>query len=262
MRLWSRPALAGLVCLLYLALSGAAQATNYAGLVIRHGDGSVVTRCIGFDESSISGIELLYRSGLSVDAPASGYGASVYGIDGEGTAQDWSSGRASWSYWHLRGGWVFSPVGASSYSVKQGDVEGWSWGPQTSPAAPPVYTFDTLYRDAYGDPPAAAAPPAAGTTAPSATPASTPGAPGAAAPSGNAAATTGGNPPAASASGSGGPAKQGGLISTATAKAGSGTAAKQTSTSGTGRDLLVFAFLLGGLGTMFGYYYRKNRIAG
>jgi len=152
-----------------LTVSGTAGATNYAGLVVRHGDGSVITRCIAFEESSISGVELLYRSGLSVDVSSSGYGISVYGIDGEGTAEDWSSGRASWSYWHLRGSWVFSPVGASSYNIKHGDVDGWAWGSQTSPVVPPVVTFDQIYRDAYGAPVSPSQPPAGGVQAPNGT---------------------------------------------------------------------------------------------
>ena len=152
-----------------LVVSGTASATNYAGLVVRHGNGSVIIRCIAFEEPSISGIDLLYRSGLSVDVSSSGYGVSVYGIDGEGTAEDWSSGRASWSYWHLRGSWVFSPVGASSYNIRHGDVDGWAWGLQTSPTVPPVVTFDQIYRDVYGEPASSSQPPAGGVQAPKGT---------------------------------------------------------------------------------------------
>jgi hypothetical protein len=242
----------------FLGLTGAgtAGATNYAGLVVQHGDGSVVSRCVAFEESSISGIELLSRSGLSVDAATSGYGASVFGIDGEGTSADWTSGRASWAYWHLRGGWVFSPVGASSYSVKQGDVEGWAWGSQTSPVSPPVITFDQLYREAYGEPAAHA--PSSGGSAP--------------APSSGSAAQTPASTAASSAAqtsapvGKNDPAKSLKIvtaagtrnIATATARAGSRskTAYRPTNI----RDYLVFALLLVVLGSAYAYFsLRKNR---
>lgn len=95
-----------------------------------------------FEEASISDSQLLFRSGVSVDSSSSGYVVSIYGIDGEGSAAEWNNGTSSWAYWHMRGGWVFSPVGASSYSVRQGDVDGWAYGAQTSPSMPPSLSFD------------------------------------------------------------------------------------------------------------------------
>ncbi|HET7090026.1 MAG TPA: hypothetical protein VFL17_15425, partial [Anaerolineae bacterium] len=47
-----------------------------------------------------------------------------------------------WSYWHLRdGSWAYASVGASSYTVHDGDVEGWSWGAGEPPA---LFTFDQI----------------------------------------------------------------------------------------------------------------------
>jgi hypothetical protein len=246
-------AAAGILC---LTAGGTAGATNYAGLVVQHGDGSVVSRCVAFEEPSISGIELLFRSGLSVDAPTSGYGASVFGIDGEGTAADWSSGRASWAYWHLRGGWVFSPVGASSYQVKQGDVEGWAWGSQTSPVSPPIITFDQLYREAYGEPQAPAPSGGGSTSAPTGgtaaqSPAST-----AASPAAQTSAPVGKNDAAKSSK----IATAAGTrdIATATARAGSRSTAVRRPVNI--RDYLLFALLLVCLSTAYAYFsLRKNR---
>ena len=56
-----------LSALCFLAGASAARAQggdHRAGLVIRFGDGSVQTQCVSFGESSITGEELLQRSGL------------------------------------------------------------------------------------------------------------------------------------------------------------------------------------------------------
>jgi len=138
-----------------------AQPSNRVGLVIAYGDGSVVTRCIAFDEAEISGYEVLRRAGLSVvTAFDSGLGAGVCKIEHQGCP------RAScmtcdtpnyWSYWHLTGGaWVYSQLGASSYTVQNGEVEGWRWG---TGDPPPVVPFDQI-----------CAPPATDTPTPTATP--------------------------------------------------------------------------------------------
>lgn len=232
---------------LFLLFSGGmAVATNYAGLVVRHGDGSAVTRCVAFDEPSISGIELLSRSGLSIVTESSGYGVAVYGIDGEGTVEDWKTGRGSWGYWHLRGGWAFSSVGASSYQVKPGDVEGWSWGSQTSPSAPPIYTYEELYSESYGAPANsgstgnAGAAPAPGGTQGSAQP--------------------GADKTQAASSGSAVTENKTLAGKNAAAKPGSATTAKARQTArDNSQGFLFFGLILGGLSSMIGYYSLKNR---
>ena len=60
-------------------------APHRAGLVIRFGDGSVITRCVSFSEASITGIELLTRAGLSIRVDtSSSIGAGVCKIDSQG----------------------------------------------------------------------------------------------------------------------------------------------------------------------------------
>jgi len=41
---------------------GARRGSAHAGLVVEHGDGSVVTRCVAFNAGAISGEELLNES--------------------------------------------------------------------------------------------------------------------------------------------------------------------------------------------------------
>jgi hypothetical protein len=131
-----------------------AQQPNQVGLVVRHSDGSVITRCVEFGESEISGYDVLTRSGLSVVASGyAGMGQAICSIDGEGCpASDCfceceGSTCVYWAYYHLAGGqWQYSNVGASGYMAHSGDVEGWAWGEggMGSGAQPPVIPFDQI----------------------------------------------------------------------------------------------------------------------
>jgi len=121
-----------------------------AGLVLRFGDGSVVTRCVSFSEPSISGAELLMRTGLSVVLDLnSSIGASVCKIGNQGCDRGKScfcqcegSTCAYWQYFHLQSGaWKYSNLGAGVYQASDGAVEGWAWG---NNVAPPVMSFDQI----------------------------------------------------------------------------------------------------------------------
>jgi hypothetical protein len=123
-----------------------AQQSNRVALVIRFGDGSVLTSCVEFDEAEISGYEVLRRAGLSiVVAFDSGLGAGVCKIEDEGCSKDscmTCDAPNYWSYWHLTdGSWAYSQLGASSYKVQDGDVEGWRWGTGEPPS---VIAYDQI----------------------------------------------------------------------------------------------------------------------
>jgi len=123
-----------------------------AGVVVVHGDGSVTSACIAFAEESISGADLLRRSGLEV--VLSGYGGLGYGvcaIGGEGcpAGQDCfchcrGNPCAYWVYSHRRpdGSWAISGSGASAWQVQDGDVDGWVWGDGST--APPGVSFEQV----------------------------------------------------------------------------------------------------------------------
>jgi hypothetical protein len=141
--------------LLLSAFPVAAQEENRAVLVIVHGDGSVVMQCVAFAEASISGAEMLVRSGLDLSVEASSMGATVCRIDGEGCTypqqscfcQCEGSPCVYWSYWQLTGGeWRYSNIGAGNATVRNGDVNGWRWGLGTVEKAepPPDITFDEI----------------------------------------------------------------------------------------------------------------------
>jgi hypothetical protein len=72
-----------------------------------------------------------------------------------------------WAYWHnTGGGWVFSDLGASSYSPKAGAVEGWAYGDQ---AKPPLVSYGSICYSRITTPPASRTPttkPATSSSAP------------------------------------------------------------------------------------------------
>lgn len=150
-----------------------AQDQNQAALVVRFGDGNVEKRCVEFDESQISGYELLTRSGLPVELDAQGLGALVCRIGDVGCPADDCLCQCSgggecryWSYWQRAGGgWQYSQIGASNRMLGDGEIDGWSWGPGNvnEAIAPPDLTFDDVCQTA---PPPTATPTATATPIP------------------------------------------------------------------------------------------------
>ena len=136
-----RTILLPLLLTVFFALAGASVAhaqggEHRAGLVVRFADGSVQTSCVSFGEPSISGEQLLNRSGLAVvmDYNA-GLGGAVCSISGYGCPVTDCFCRCQgvlceyWAYYHgSAGGWQYAPTGTSSYQVTDGALEGWSWG--------------------------------------------------------------------------------------------------------------------------------------
>jgi len=123
---------------------------NRAGLVVRYGDGHVDKMCVFFDEPSISGLDLLDRSGEAYVAEHSSLGAAICKIDEQGCdypSQDCFCKYPNfWGYWTREPGrsvWQFSDTGAKDHEVKNGSVDGWSWGPNGAPA-PPIIAFDQV----------------------------------------------------------------------------------------------------------------------
>lgn len=108
---------------------------NTADLVVQLGNGDVLVRHVTFTETSISGLELLQRSGLELGIAEFDFGAAVCSIEGTGCPVDdcFCSTILYWNYAHQENAqWASSMVGAGDYNVTDGAVEGWSWG-QTLP---------------------------------------------------------------------------------------------------------------------------------
>jgi hypothetical protein len=133
-------AVAGMVGSAFSAPGPEAQATHRAAIVVDTGSG-IVSRCVTFTEDSISGITALQRAGLApVVRSFSGNGGAVCGLNGLGCPADSSCLTCQapnyWAYYRAddgAGGFSYSPVGAGSAQVTDGDVEGWRWGSGAGP---------------------------------------------------------------------------------------------------------------------------------
>lgn len=124
--------------LLLMIASGIASASE-AALVVRHGDGSVTYAVVVFPEDEISSFELLTRSSISLTTVAfGGLGEAVCTLDGEGCGLSdcrvrlCQTGDPDSPFWQFfrqdaSGTWIAQPLGASASTVRDGDVDGWSW---------------------------------------------------------------------------------------------------------------------------------------
>ncbi len=112
-----------------------AQRPNGAGLVVQHGDGTLIYVYVPFEEDSISGEELLTRSALAIEVDVfGGLGLAVCSLNGEGCPSDdcfcqsYSDPATFWHYYTwTESGWTENPFGASVRVLSDGDIDGWSW---------------------------------------------------------------------------------------------------------------------------------------
>lgn len=116
--------------------SARAARPNGVGLVVRHGDGRIIYVYVEFAGPSITGAELIQRSGLPLVVSSSGaLGVEICSIDSEGCSSEncfcKSYGTPSfyWHYYKLNadGSWANESVGPTSHVLHDGDVDGWSW---------------------------------------------------------------------------------------------------------------------------------------
>ena len=118
-------------------------AEHKAVLIVQFGAGQSQQMTIAFGEETLSGLDLLTRSGLKLSM----WGSAVCRIEAQGCAyplepcfcQCRGAPCAYWSYWHWQAGrWVYSPVGAASHQVHDGDIEGWAWSDGQPPSVTPT----------------------------------------------------------------------------------------------------------------------------
>ena len=149
---------------------------NRAGLVVLYGDGRVEARCVPFEQESISGADLLAKSGLDVAIDASsGLGITVCRIEGQGCNYPAErcfcqcSGSGSCAYWNYfyrdpdQLGWAYAALGALRHQARPGSVEAWVWGDGQAPPAADL-TFEAVCQPEKAStptqPPNTPAPPA------------------------------------------------------------------------------------------------------
>ena len=133
--------------------------SNQVGLVVQFGDGSMITRCITFNEPEISGYDVLDRSGLDLVVAGGALGVTICDIEGESGCPAANcfcqcpppgDPCVFWHYWHLENNeWVMSSTGVNNSVVHTGDVEGWSWGTGDAPALIAFEDICTLAHIVY-----------------------------------------------------------------------------------------------------------------
>ena len=112
---------------------------NVAGIVVDYGDGRMSYALVPYAGDTLSGMQLLDRSGLSlltVEFGAMGEGVCAIAQTGCDISacrrRLCQSGDPDSPFWHyLRqtepGTWQLAPLGASSSVIEDGDVDGWFW---------------------------------------------------------------------------------------------------------------------------------------
>ncbi|MGH7722591.1 MAG: hypothetical protein ACRENL_07145 [Candidatus Dormibacteria bacterium] len=126
-------------------VAGCAQASSvhHAALVAEHASGAAVTVCVAFAGDSITGAQLLARSGVEyATADYGGTGQAVCQIDSEPAQYPSSCWTASSPYWAMfvsRGGgaWTVSSLGISSQTFRDSDALGFRYQGQSDYASPP-----------------------------------------------------------------------------------------------------------------------------
>ena len=156
-----------LVALIGTTTTGGARAvaadnsTTTAVIVIDTGSS---VRAITVDVGSgMTGLAALQRVADVSVLSFAGNGGAVCAIDGFGNQATQAGCLVGpngqyWAYFHSSGGagaWSYSPVGAGSFTVHGGDVEGWRYGTGAKPAASPVFCE---YVTCAAPPPATTAP--------------------------------------------------------------------------------------------------------
>lgn len=128
-----------------LSSLGKLPAIHRAGLAVFSGAGNLFTDCVTFTQESISGLELLQRSGLAIETATSpNQGTAVCKIGDVGSSSDNCFGGMPnyWSYWQFGlNGWDYAVTGADQSKVVDGDVNAWSWGSGNPPA---LITFQNI----------------------------------------------------------------------------------------------------------------------
>lgn len=128
-----------------------------AGLVVRNSRGAVTQECVPIVAASDDPIAVLTFAGHRVTTKD--YGGSLGGllctINGDGTPVGACPGNEG--HWHLwlwnrtDVRWVESQLGASSTTIRSGDIVGWTWQRNDTVVPPPAPTSQALCDDGVSD---------------------------------------------------------------------------------------------------------------
>jgi hypothetical protein len=104
-------------------------AAHRAALVIEHGSGRIISRCVSFAEDHLSGVQLIQRSGLEYQVKSFGsLGNAVCQLDREPASVPAGcfGSAATWQYFQRSGGgWKQASSGPDTTTVGDGGMDGW-----------------------------------------------------------------------------------------------------------------------------------------
>lgn len=124
-----------------------AAAAHRAYLVVQHGSGAIVQRCVGFDGQAMNGDDLMKQSGVPVQTQFfTGIGLAYCAIDNEPATFDkcFPSSGPTWSLYVSKAGAAFQAAqsGAGAISLSDKDALGWKYQVfSPSPNPPPLPTL-------------------------------------------------------------------------------------------------------------------------
>ena len=152
-------------------LCAQAAVAHRAGVVVEHGDGRVIRRCVGFNTATTTALAVLQGSGLEVGTSSygGGLGTAICQIDYEPSTYPPGCFTSTGSYWVLfvsraGGAWAVSDLGASNVAVGNGDDIGFRYDSQSGADPPPPSPAGTC--PVVTPPPARTPTPAARATPP------------------------------------------------------------------------------------------------
>ena len=118
-------------------------AKHRAYLVIQHGSGATLQKCVGFDSDNIPGTELLKGSGTIYDAQIFSFGPGLCSVDYEPKTYStcFPKDQPYWAIWVEVGGkWSSAATGYDKLMFHDREAMGLRYTPVTeaSPAPPPL----------------------------------------------------------------------------------------------------------------------------
>lgn len=116
---------------------------HHAYVVVEHGSGDSITRCIGFSGDSIDGETAMRLSGIEYRAETISSGKAMCQVDGE-PAKSEQCFPQNQPYWALfvesNGHWSSAPGGYTQVTLHDGNALGWHYvkANESAPAPPPL----------------------------------------------------------------------------------------------------------------------------
>lgn len=125
-----------------LVCSGSSTA-HRAYVVVEHGSGTSITRCVAFSAEVLAGEDAMRQSGIQYQAQATSSGKAMCQIDREPATFDrcFPLNQPYWALFVESGGrWSSAPSGYTDVRLHNGEAMGWHYVPSTdvAPAPPPL----------------------------------------------------------------------------------------------------------------------------